>query len=172
MIKTVPVCLVTLQTYTSFSVFAVALNHTCCYHGSLRLPSLSPPTPLGADQVWEDDLCFPLKASCMQRFPEKEKGGRGCTSRYKHNVHTSMCLSGCTHIDVILLVTLVQVVHDGGLVQLSQCWHVLHPIDAGLVHSVHPLPGDLSLLQVQHLEDNETKFYCNSMLYTHFIYFQ
>lgn len=37
------------------------------------------------------------------------------THTYKH-----MRLSECTYIDVVLLVTLVQVVHDGGLVQLSQ----------------------------------------------------
>lgn len=59
-----------------------------------------------------------------------------------------------TYIYVILLVTLVQVVHDSGLMQLSQCRHVLHPIDAGLMHGIHSLSGDLGLLQIQHLEDN------------------
>lgn len=54
----------------------------------------------------------------------------------------------CTHIDVVLLVALVQVVHDGCFVQLRQRGHILHAIDAGLVHSVDPLPGDLGLLQV------------------------
>lgn len=64
-------------------------------------------------------------------------------------------LSEYTHIDVIFLVALVQVVHDSGLMQLSQCRHVLHSIYAGLVHRIHSLPGDLSLLQVQHLEDDK-----------------
>lgn len=44
--------------------------------------------------------------------------------------------------------------HDSGLMQLSQRRHVLHPIDAGLMHGIHSLSGDLGLLQIQHLEDN------------------
>lgn len=59
-----------------------------------------------------------------------------------------------TYIYVILLVTLVQVVHNSSLMQLSQCRHVLHPIDAGLMHGIHSLSGDLGQLQIQHLEDN------------------
>lgn len=100
----------------------------------------------------------------MQRLLEKEM--KEDTSCHEHNVHTCaaytpshtehVSLSECTHIDVILLVALVQVVHDGGFMQFSQSWHVLHSIDARLVHRIHLLPGDLCLLQVQHLEDNKS----------------
>lgn len=62
-----------------------------------------------------------------------------------------VCTYTCTYIDAVLLVALVQVVHDSSLMELSQGRHILHAIDAGLVHGAHPLPVDLGLLQVQHL---------------------
>lgn len=58
----------------------------------------------------------------------------------------------CAYVDVVLLVALVKVVHDGSLVELGQHGHVLHAIDAALVHGVHLLPVHLGLLQVQHLD--------------------
>lgn len=69
-----------------------------------------------------------------------------------------------TYVDVVLLITLVQVVHDRSFVQLSQRWHVLHPVDAGLVHGVHPLPVDLSLLQIQHLRRQWGRFTLNRII--------
>lgn len=124
----------------------------------------------------------------MLRLLEKEKVGaqqdkRNVLARSAtHILHilSHTCPSKCTHIDVILVVALVQVVHDGGLVQLSQRRHVLNPIDAGLVHGVHPLPGDLGLLQVQHLEERQRQtvllyrraviwlFLCVTLLPQHF----
>lgn len=106
---------------------------------------------------------FPTKSLMRAKITGKGKGWahQDMNIMYTHawpHIYalTHTCLSECTYIDVILLVALVQVVHNGGLVQLGQRWHVLHSIDAGLVHSVHPLPGDLGLLEVQHLEDDKT----------------
>lgn len=62
------------------------------------------------------------------------------------------CVRVCVYVDVVLLVALVKVVHDGSLVELGQHGHVLHAIDAALVHGVHLLPVHLGLLQVQHLD--------------------
>lgn len=82
-------------------------------------------------------------------------------------------ISRHTHIDVIILVSLVKVVHNGGLVQLSQCRHVLHSIDAGLVHGVHLLPGDLGLLQVKHLRCKDSQSpQVTENLYNNLLFFE
>lgn len=57
-----------------------------------------------------------------------------------------------THIDVVLLISQEEVVHDGGLVQLRQRGHVLHPVDAAGMHRVHRLPAELCTLKAHHLE--------------------
>lgn len=58
-----------------------------------------------------------------------------------------------TYIDAVLLVTQKEVVHDGGFVQLCQCGHVLHSMDAARVHREHRLPVQLPPLQVHHLQN-------------------
>lgn len=62
-----------------------------------------------------------------------------------------------THIDVVLLISQKQVVHDGSLVQLCQRGHVLHPMDATAVHRVHRLPAELCSLKAYHLEPQAHK---------------
>lgn len=57
-----------------------------------------------------------------------------------------------SYIDVVFLVSLMKVVHDGGLMKLCQRGHVLHSINAALVHRGHLLPVHLCLLQVHHLK--------------------
>lgn len=62
-----------------------------------------------------------------------------------------------THIDVVLLISQKEVVHDGSLVQLRQRGHVLHPMDAAGVHLVHRLPAELCTLKAYHLEPQAHK---------------
>lgn len=57
-----------------------------------------------------------------------------------------------THIDAVLLVAQEEVVHDGSLMQLCQCGHVIHSMDAAGVHRIHHLPVQLCLLQVDQLQ--------------------
>lgn len=47
--------------------------------------------------------------------------------------------SDVPYIDVVFLVAQKEVVHDGGFMQLCQCRHVLHSLDATGVHWVHCL---------------------------------
>lgn len=59
-----------------------------------------------------------------------------------------MCLQIKTvpYIDVVFLIAQKEVVHDGSFMQLRQCGHVLHSMDAAGVHRVHRLPVQLCLL--------------------------
>lgn len=54
-----------------------------------------------------------------------------------------------------LAVAQEEVVHDGAVVQVLQCRHVLHTRHAALVHLVDLLPGEGALLVGVHLRDNK-----------------
>lgn len=56
-----------------------------------------------------------------------------------------------THINVSLLVSQVQVVHDGAVVEVLQRGHVLHAPDAAEAHGLHLLPRQRILLVCVHL---------------------
>lgn len=68
------------------------------------------------------------------------------------------------HINVVLLISQEEVVHDGGLVQLGQRGHVLDAVYAAGVHRVERLPGEIRSLEVHHLRrKNKTlQCYCSS----------
>ena len=57
-----------------------------------------------------------------------------------------------TYIDLAVLVSEVEVVHDGSVVEVVQRGHVLHPLDAAGVHGLHLLPAQGVLLVGVHLE--------------------
>lgn len=63
-------------------------------------------------------------------------------------------MRGGTHVDVSLAVAQEEVVHDGAVVQVLQCRHVLHARHAALVHLVDLLPGEGALLVGVHLRGN------------------
>lgn len=57
-----------------------------------------------------------------------------------------------THIDVSLLVAQEKVVHNGGIMEVLEHRHVLHPSDAAVVHGLHLLSGECILLVGVHLD--------------------
>lgn len=59
-----------------------------------------------------------------------------------------------TYVDVSLLVTQEEVVHDGALMEVLERRHVLHPSDAAVVHGLHLLSREGILLVGVHLDHN------------------
>lgn len=57
-----------------------------------------------------------------------------------------------TYIDLSLLVTQEEVVHDGAIVEVLEGRHVLHASDAAVVHGLNLLPAQCILLVGVHLK--------------------
>lgn len=51
-----------------------------------------------------------------------------------------------------------EVVHDGAVVEVLECRHVLHPSDAAVVHGLHLLSGECILLVGVHLDQKMEKY--------------
>lgn len=66
-----------------------------------------------------------------------------------------------TYVDVSLLVTQEEVVHDGAVVEVLQRRHVLHPSDAAVVHELHLLPREGVLLVGVDLEEQKIRRFCD-----------
>lgn len=67
-------------------------------------------------------------------------------------------LRNATHVNVVLLISQEEVVHDGGLVQLGQRGHVLNAVHAAGVHRGERLPVEVRSLEVHHLQRRTKRF--------------
>lgn len=90
------------------------------------------------------------KRSRMSAF-FSDTGAASGLAAYKWAARASAHLF--THIDVILLVALVQIEQDGGLMQIPQHGHVLHPIHTCLMHRLDLLLGKRESWVAEYLEE-------------------